>query len=104
MNDKSILERLEKDLDKVLDVPRPPTKGFWIADSQGRIVPANSKNPELDYIADMQTAPKGPRNIAIVCAASVMFDALKAVRSDPARKHLSSHTRELIDEALTAAE
>ena len=110
MNDKidieHIMARLEKDLDKL--EPRlgikPPTKGFWVVDGEGRITPSVTKEPELEWIADVKLAPDGARNIPIICAASAMFDALKAVRSDPRRRHLSAQTLELIDEALAAAE
>jgi hypothetical protein len=109
MNDRidieHIMARLEKDLDRLTpDVPQAPTKGFWVVDTLGRIIPANASNPELDWIADVQTAPKGARNIPVLCAASVMFDALKAVKADPRRKHLSAQTLELVDDALAAAE
>lgn len=105
MNDP-IMSRLEADLARVMsDAPvKAPTKGFWIVDTRGRITPAGSKAPDLDWIADVQTAPQGARNIPVLCAASVMFDALKAIRNDPGRKHLSAKTLEMMNEALGAAE
>lgn len=101
----NIMKRMEADLGRIMDAkPMPPTKGFWVVDSGGKITPASSKTPDLDWIADVQTAPQGKRNIPVLCAASVMFDALKETRRDPGRKHLSAKTLEMIDEALSAAE
>lgn len=103
-NETDIFKRMEADMGRIMDVAPVPTKGFWVVDPMGRITPASSKTPDLDWIADVQTAPQGKRNIPVICAASVMFDALKGIRLDPGRKHLSAKTLEMIDEALSAAE
>ena len=83
---------------------RGPIHGPCVVDDQGRIVPANSNTPELDWLADISMAPNGEPNRAILCAASLMFEALKALKRDPKHKRLDSKTIELIEEALTAAE
>ena len=101
---EDILKRLEQDLHKNFATSSSPTSGFWVVDPEGRIIPANAKHPDLEWIASVQTAPNGARNVPVICAASVMFQALKEISRDPARRGLAAKTREMIDEALTAAE
>lgn len=43
-------------------------------------------------------------DIPIFCGAFLMFEALKAVRSDPKFKHLSAKTKESVLEALACTE
>ncbi len=84
--------------------PEAPTPGPWIITDDGKIVAANAKVPDLEFIADVQTAPQGARNIPIICAASLMFEALKLIRRDPAHKRLGSKALEALNDALGAAE
>lgn len=79
-------------------------KGPWTLDDLGRIVSVHSKHADLDFIADIQVAPNGPRHAAALCAVPQMLEALRAVKNDPVRKRLSKATQELLDEALAAAE
>ena len=81
-----------------------PTEGAWIVTDSGRIVPANYRNEHLEWICDIQLAPNGPRNQSILCAAGLMFRALKVLQQDPKFKRLSPQTLEAVNEAITAAE
>lgn len=93
-----------EDIDSAVPIPLPPSPGPWVVTDDGKIVPCNSHNPELDYIADVSIAPNGPRNIHVICASSMMLRALKAIRRDPAAYRLNKQALELMEEALTAAE
>lgn len=81
-----------------------PTPGPWTVTDSGKIVPHNSDCEELDYIADIQLAPQGNRNIPVICAASLSYYALKRLVKDPKFKGLSADVQEMVQEALTAAE
>ena len=70
----------------------------------GRIVPHNCKHEELEWIADIQDAPFGTRNLQIILAASLMFEALKQIRNDPASKRLGANAKEALQDAMSAAE
>lgn len=91
-----------------LNVPlythRAPTPGPWMLTDNGKIVPHNYKHEELEWIADIQTAPLGNRNMQILLAASLMFEALKQIRNDPVSKRLGDKAKEALLEAMSAAE
>ena len=93
-----------KDINDTKLTKLPPNKGPWIVSESGKIIPFSSKNENLDWIADVQIAPGASRNIPVICAASLMFDALKIINADPKSKKLSLAAREAMQEALTAAE
>lgn len=88
---------------RLKDMPHP-TKGPLVVDDKGRIVPAFTNTPELDWIADVSRAPRGSDHQAILCASSLMFDALKELARDPKFKSLARKTQELVHDALSAAE
>lgn len=81
-----------------------PTPGPWVVTDSGKVVPHNCENPALEYIADIQLAPQGARNIPIICASSLMFEALRKVKSDPKFKRLSEETKDHVQYALGASE
>lgn len=76
----------------------------FILDDIGRIIPVNSQHPDLDWIADVQTAPNNKQYLPLLLASGLMYQALKAVRSDKRFRSLPASTQELITEALTCAE
>ena len=83
---------------------QPPTPGPWVVTDTGKIVPHNFKNETLECIADIQTAPLGSRNLQILLAASLMYEALKQISNDPASKRLGAKAKEALMEALGASE
>lgn len=94
--------------EKDIRITRPsstPTEGPWIVTDSGKVVSANFHNEALEWICDIQTAPNGGQaNQAIICAASLMFRALKLLQRDPKFNKLDRNVVEAVNEALTAAE
>ena len=81
-----------------------PTPGPWVVTDNGKIVPHNCKHEALEWIADIQTAPYGQRNLQILLAASLAYAALKEISRDPASKRLGAKAKEALMEAMGAAE
>ena len=92
-----------KDLDLALPHYVPPPKPL-VVDERGRVIPHDSRHPDLDWIADIQLAPNARGYVSLICACALMYRALKEVQNDPARKKFRDTTKEAIDEALSCAE